>query len=133
MSFCLAGLSACADDALTNPPPKAETIQAFKAEPAVNNGDVNRGARIFGRLPCLTCHTLGGSPVTNVPAPALDKIGTNAATRLPGVNAAQYLRHAVIKPEDLKLHDYNNIMPGFGATLQPGELEDLVAFLLSLK
>lgn len=124
-------LAACSDNALTEKTPQPETIQAFKAEPATNNGDPARGIQVFGRMPCLTCHTLAGAGPGI--GPALDKIGTTAATRLPGVTDAQYLRHAVIKPEDLNLPSYKNVMPGFGASLSPTEINDLVAYLLSLR
>ncbi len=132
LAFGLTGLAACSENALTEKTPQAETIQAFKAEPTTNNGNARRGVQVFGRLPCLTCHTLAGSGDTKATAPSLDKIGINAATRLPGVTAAQYLRHAVTKPEDLNLPNFKNIMPGFGSSLTPTELEDLVAHLLSL-
>jgi mono/diheme cytochrome c family protein len=133
LAFGLIGLAACSENAQNDPPPKPETIQAFKAEPATNAGDATRGLQVFGRMPCLTCHTLAGSGESKGIAPNLDNIGVNASTRLPGVNAAQYLRHAVTNPQDLGIPNYHNVMPSFSPSLNQTELEDLVAYLLTLR
>ncbi|NWJ47433.1 MAG: c-type cytochrome [Chloroflexi bacterium] len=126
-------LAACSEDALTNPTAGPDIVKAFKAEPLTNNGKATNGELVFYRLPCLSCHLLNGSGGLEGRAPALDKIGTTGATRVEGVTAVQYLRHAILKPEDLRLPDLRNIMPSFANTLSPSELEDLVAYLLTLK
>jgi mono/diheme cytochrome c family protein len=126
-------LTACGGEGLTNPTPKPEVINSFKAEPVSNNGNSQEGEKIFYRMPCMSCHTYKGSGGTQGVAPALDKIGTNADSRLPGVTAAQYIRHVILKPEDIRLPDMRNVMPSFANTLKPQELDDLVAFLLTLK
>ena len=136
LALFVTGLAACSENAQTDKTPDATATAAFKAEPATNKGDPAKGIQVFGRLPCLTCHTLtgtGGGNVQAAAAPSLDHIGTNAATRVPGVNAAQYIRHAILKPEDLTIPLYHNVMPSFSATLSPADLDNLVAYLLSLK
>ncbi len=126
-------LTACADDALTNPPVKPAVLAAFQTEPKNIQGDPVNGEKVFNRLPCLSCHNLDGAGQNNGTAPGLDHIGTTAATRLSGVNASQYLHHAVTNPQDLSLPDYHKIMPSFSSSASPQEINDLVSFLLSLK
>ena len=124
-------VTACAEDALTNPPVKAETLAAFKVEPTVVTGDPVNGERVFSRLPCLTCHNLNDVGRNDGTAPTLDHIGTTATTRLSGVNATQYLHHALTNPQDLTIPDYHKIMPSFSASASPQEINDLVSYLLS--
>lgn len=135
LTALIIGLAACSENALTDKTPDADATAAFKAEPVTNTGDAARGIAVFGRMPCLTCHSLSASAGSKAPAigPALEHIGTNAATRVPGVTAAQYLRHAIVKPEDLAIPNYHNVMPSFGASLSQTDLDDLVAYLLTLK
>ena len=128
-------LVACGSD-ITIPVTTPEQVAAFKAEKDLNNGNAANGQKVFTRLPCLTCHVLsssGQTPTTGVIAPPLDKVGTTAATRLAGVSAVQYLRHALVMPNDLALQDYRKVMPGFGNSLTTQELDDLEAYLLTLK
>ena len=135
LALVVVGLAACSENAQTDKTPDASATAAFLAEPATNNGDAAKGIQVFGRMPCLTCHTVsgmnGGPP--QAAAPTLDHIGTNAATRVPGVTAAQYLRHAVLKPDDLTIPEYHNVMPSFSASLSQTDLDNLVAYLLTLK
>lgn len=126
-------MAACGGESLTNPTPKPDTVKAFLAEPATNSGNPVSGKAAFEKFPCLSCHTLSGSGGTAAVAPALDKIGTTAATRIEGATAAQYIRHMLIKPDDIQLPNYRNIMPSFVNSATPQELEDLVAYLLTLK
>jgi hypothetical protein len=48
------------------------------------------------------------------------------------VATAQYIRHALLKPQDLRVDGYAQIMPGFGTSISSNELDDLVAYLLTL-
>lgn len=127
-------LTACgaSGNAIENQAMKPEVVARFKAAPDTANGDATKGQLIFVKLPCLSCHAIGagGGGV----GPALDKIGTTAATRVPGVTAAQYIYHVLTDPQDANLPDYRNtVMPGFGTSVTPDELRDLTAYLLSLK
>jgi mono/diheme cytochrome c family protein len=135
LALLVVGLAACSETAQTDKTPDASAMASYLAEPATNNGDATRGIQVFGRMPCLTCHTItgmnGGPP--QAAAPTLDHIATNAATRLPGVTAAQYIRHAILKPEDLTIPEYHNVMPSFSTSLNQTDLNNLVAFLLTLK
>jgi len=125
-------LVACGD-AYSNPTPNSDMVKGFKAEPVTNNGNSANGEKVFNRMPCLSCHTLSGSGGTEANAPALDKIGVTAGTRVAGVSGAQYIRHILIKPDDASLPNYRKIMPGFANSLTSTEMDDLVAYLLSLK
>ena len=135
LALLVSGLAACSENAQTDKTPDATATAAFKAEPATNSGDPAKGIQVFGRMPCLTCHAINGVGLADkeAAAPTLDHIGTNAATRVPGVTAAQYIRHAILKPEDLTIPLYHNVMPSFSTSLSQSDLDNLVAYLLTLK
>ncbi len=126
------GLVACGGNAIENQPVKQEAVERFKAAPNDAGGDPNKGALVYAKLPCFSCHAFGGNG--GAVGPALDKIGTNAATRIPDVTAAQYIYHILTNPEDASLPNYRNTtMPSFAASATKEELRDLVAFLLNQK
>lgn len=127
-------LVGCAEsgNAIENQPVKAEAIARFKAAPDDASGDPRQGALVFAKFPCLSCHAINGSG--GGVGPALDKIGTNAANRVAGVTAAQYIYHIITYPEDANQPNYrNSVMPGFATSATAPELRDLTAYLLSLK
>ncbi len=122
-------LTACSGNAIENPTIKPEAVERFKAAPDDSSGDVRTGALVFVRLPCLSCHALGGKG--GGVGPELDHIGSNAGGRVPGVGAAQYIYHILTNPEDANLPNFRNTtMPSFATSASPKELKDLTAFLL---
>lgn len=128
------GLVACGGEgnAIENPPLKSEVTARFKAAPNDAGGDMAKGSQLLARLPCLTCHAIGGNG--GAVGPPLDKIGTNAANRVPEVSGAQYIYHILTNPQDANLPNYRNtVMPSFATTISQQELRDLVAYLLTLK
>src|SRR5262245_62772986 len=80
------------------------TVHSSAQGPA-ENGDARRGAELFGKLPCASCHDITrpwpGGPV----CPNLGNIATEAAriVRLPqyrgkAKDAAGYIREAILDP-----------------------------------
>ena len=67
--------------------------------------------------------------------PSLKHVGTNAQTRKPGLSASDYIHESIRTPNAYVVDGFSpNIMPpNFAELLQPGEIDALVAYLLTLK
>jgi len=101
-----------------------------------------RGRAVFlsDKTGCKACHAVDTEPdAKGLVGPNLTHIGTEAATRVAGQSAAEYIRTAIINPgafiaPNCPAGACGNIMPqDFGQKLSQQELDDLVAYLLSLK
>jgi mono/diheme cytochrome c family protein len=106
---------------IENAPPAGEKVLA---------GDAKRGEQIFYKhqtAACILCHALNGQGSTV--GPALDGL----ATRFP----AAYINESLIEPGKVLAKGYEALgaspMPPMGAILKPQELEDIKAFLQTLK
>lgn len=93
-------------------------------------GDVKRGELVFYKHPaaaCVLCHTLRGQGSTV--GPALDHI----ASRFP----AAYINESLLEPGKVLAKGFEALgaspMPPLGLVLKPQELEDVKAFLMTLK
>ena len=96
-------------------------------------GDSARGRQVFQALACNSCHAAPGMGGATI-GPPLTNIAMLAATRRPGYSAGQYLVESITHPNDFITAGYQpNVMPATYGNLQPGQLNDLVAYLLSLK
>lgn len=96
-------------------------------------GSADSGRALFTSKGCPACHALTVLNATATIGPRLDGIATAAGTRKSGMSAEQYLRESLTDPQA-------SIAPGFTAPspmpsgLAAGrELDDLVAFLLTLR
>ncbi|WP_038158786.1 PVC-type heme-binding CxxCH protein [Verrucomicrobium sp. BvORR106] len=93
-------------------------------------GDVKRGEQVFYKHPaaaCVLCHTLRGQGSTV--GPALDRV----ASRFP----AAYINESLLEPGKVLAKGFEALgaspMPPLGLVLKPQELEDVKAFLMTLK
>ena len=108
-------------------------------------GDPAKGARLFERLPCASCHDITRPSPGGDVCPNLGSIATEAArtVRSPGYrgkakDAEGYIRESILDPDahivagaNYRTADGHSVMPRtFGATLTASEIDDLVAFLL---
>jgi len=112
-----------------SPEPKRPTADTSTMSP-----QEAAGSAIFtGKGGCVGCHNAGyGGGATG---PNLSHIGTEGATKKPGMDAEAFIRESIVQPQVYVEAGYpNGIMPTtFGQTLTPDELNSLVAFLLSRK
>jgi mono/diheme cytochrome c family protein len=109
----------------------AALVLACAPEPPATE-PVARGRQVYRTVGCANCHepNLFGQRL----GPPLDRIGTLAATRRPGLSADAYIRQSIVDPGAYVLPGYQDSMPrDLGRDLSPTDLDALVAYLLSLE
>ena len=117
-----------------------------KVTPAPGNAE--RGAQLFATLPCASCHDITQPLPGGAVCPNLGSIATEAARLVRASDyqgrardAAGYIRESIVDPdaylvpgERYRQADCQSVMPkDFSATLSHEQLDDLVAFLLTLR
>lgn len=108
-------------------PEWSQKIRAAKlaaAQPP--KGNPKNGADLFyNRMRCVGCHTANG--IGGKYGPVLDGIG--------GVQTLEYLRESIVDPDAVIVTGFKKGMmePHFKENLTEAEVDDLVAFLLTLK
>jgi nitric oxide reductase subunit C len=115
---------------------------------AAAGGDAARGAKLYGTLPCASCHDITQPWPGGAVCPNLGNIATEAARIVRRADyhgrakdAAAYIRESIVDPNaylvpgaNYRQADGQSVMPkDFAQTLTPAQLEDLVAFLLTLR
>ena len=106
---------------------------------AVSVGDPVAGEALFaqtliGSQPgCITCHSL--EPGVTIVGPSIAGIGAEAGSRVSGQSAEEYLRLSITDPGAYVVEGFAaGLMPaGFADELSEEQLNDLVAYMLSLK
>jgi mono/diheme cytochrome c family protein len=96
----------------------------------VTAGVATRGEQIFWKHPvaaCMNCHVVGGKG--SAIGPALDGIATRATPA--------YIQESLLEPNKVLAKGFEKLgvspMPPMGLILKPQELEDVKAFLQTLK
>jgi nitric oxide reductase subunit C len=93
-----------------------------------------RGEYWFKRPPaiCATCHSL--EPNVVIVGPSLAGVATRAANRVPGLSAADYIRNSIVHPGEFVVPGFQDVMQkNFGDVLSGDQINDLIAFLMTLK
>ena len=130
----------------TNMEQTAQASQSIKSA-APSSEPVAQGQALFGATPpaCFACHSI--SPGVNLAGPSLAGIGTRAAATVadPGYkgkakNAEQYIRESIVEPSAHLVPgptysaNGRSFMPdNFGKELTPQQIDQLVAYLATLK
>lgn len=108
-------------------------VLALSACGGVRGEDVFAQPTVGGRAGCVACHSVTSADV--VIGPNLMGIGAVAGDRVPGLDAADYLRTAILDPDA-------HIAPGYQAGEMPGgwtevlsdeEIDALVSYLAGLR
>lgn len=102
----------------------------------VADDPVARGeAIVLGKGGCAGCHKIEGTAAQGAVGPDLTNVATHAETRVPGTAAADYIKTSIVDPSAFVVEGYpDNVMPKtFSQTLTPAELDDVVAYLSTLK
>jgi len=104
----------------------------------ITGGDPDRGRDIFfassiGKSTgCRVCHSI--KPGENKVGPSLAGIATRAATRVPGMSAEEYIRQSIEDPSAYIVEGFPDVMlPDMAEKLSDQDMEDLIAFLMTLK
>ncbi|OQA45197.1 MAG: Cytochrome c2 precursor [Chloroflexi bacterium ADurb.Bin325] len=99
-------------------------------------GNASAGETLFkqalvGQNPgCATCHSVDGSQLVG---PSLKGVAERAASRVQGESAAEYLHQSLVEPNAYVVEGFSEgIMPSYKG-LSEAQLNDLVAYLLTLK
>ena len=118
-----------------------------KAPEAASDDPVAIGQALFGQAPpgCFACHST--APGVNLVGPTLAGISATAAARVraadykgKATDAEGYIRESILEPNtDLvagptySSNGQSMMPPGFGQSLQPAQVDALVAYLMTLK
>lgn len=103
-------------------------------DPAVMEGaQLFNKATLGGLAGCSTCHSLSAGTV--IVGPSLAQIGQEAAQRVPGLTAEEYLHQSIVEPNAYLVDDFTRgLMPReYGDHLTQDEIDSLVAYLLTLQ
>ena len=128
LALVAASLALCACAAAGSPssdPAAGERLFLGQVAVKTSRGDVP---------PCARCH--GTTPDGKSPlGPSLFGVADRAATRVRGQGAAAYLRDSILNPDAVLVDNYQEgiMYRGYRDSLTDKQLDDLVAYLLTLK
>ena len=122
-------LTACGGDAAEAPAVGASVGDAVAGETLYKQPVIGTASAPG----CATCHSL--EPNVVVVGPSHAGVATRAGNYLAGVSAENYLRESILNPN---AHVVEGFQPGimyqtYGQELSETEINNLVAFLLTLK
>jgi mono/diheme cytochrome c family protein len=114
---------------------------AATPEPVEVSGDpVERGMVLFVSKGCGGCHTIEElDGAAGQVGPALTNVATNAATRVEGETAEEYIHTSIVNPTAYVVQECPTgpcapVMPqNYGEQLATQELDDIVTYLLTLE
>jgi nitric oxide reductase subunit C len=100
-----------------------------------STGDASAGETVFSEVAapaCNTCHSL--EPGVTLVGPSLANIGAEAGSMVADQSAEEYLRESIVNPSAFMVPGFADLMPAtYGAQLTEKQINDLVAYLLTLK
>jgi mono/diheme cytochrome c family protein len=110
-----------------------------EASAAGPTGDPENGQVLFNQFipaanfACSTCHLVDSE--AQLIGPGLLNVAERAESRVPGQSALEYLHNSIVHPSDYVVENYPDmLMPQvYGTALTEAEIDDLVAYLFTLK
>ncbi|MDP6824216.1 MAG: cytochrome c [Dehalococcoidia bacterium] len=128
--FALAACSSGSDAAGSGTAlPTLVTIATADPSAAEARDPIAKGEAIFKGNNCSGCHSTGSDQIVG---PGLAEVGDNAATRVSGLSADDYLEQSIREPGAFIVDGFSDGMPAIFTDLSETEMSDLVAFLKSL-
>jgi mono/diheme cytochrome c family protein len=100
---------------------------------ATTQGDPTRGKALFTASGCSGCHDVATGSV--LVGPSLKGLGARAATRKPPMTGHDYIFESITKPNAYVVKGFTPgvMVQNYGQTLKDSQIEDLIAYLLTLK
>jgi mono/diheme cytochrome c family protein len=94
-------------------------------------GDPVKGKALFASAGCTTCHNVDTDEALT--GPSLKGLGSEAAEgQIDGVPALEFLHQSIVDPGAALADDFPNVMPSFKDTLTEEQIQDLIAYLVTL-
>ncbi len=118
-------LTACSPEPGIEAPPEVMAV-----------GNPTNGRALFlnggdSGIPCASCHTLDDQDLVG---PGLAEIAVIAESRIEGMSAEEYLRDSIIHPGNHLVDGFENTMnSNYAVTLAESDINDLVAYLLTIQ
>ncbi len=114
-------------------------LAACSGSPATPAGDAANGEVLFNQLVfdaapgCVACHSV--EPDVVLVGPSLAGVVTRAESRIAGYNAADYLRESIITHDAYIVSGFQAgyMYADYSQDLSPAQIDDLLAYLLTLK
>ncbi len=104
-------------------------------------GDAANGEKLFSQATigannapgCITCHSL--EPDVVIVGPSQAGLATRAATRVPGMSAADYIHQSIVEPNAHVVEGFAEglMYQNYATDLTAQEINDIVAYTLTLK
>lgn len=92
------------------------------------------GRQLFNQLGCNACHALADAQAVGVVGPKLDGLAGRAGATVPGQSAEDYIKAAIVKPNDFLVKNFQPVMPqDYGQRMSAAEIEAMVKYLLLQK
>jgi cytochrome c551/c552 len=102
------------------------------APPSDGGPDATAGRQVFSGSGCVACHTVEGLSSGSI-GPELTNLASNAAGRVSGQSAEDYVRISILNPSAFVVDGFPaGIMPP-GLVPEGPDLDNLVGFLLTLQ
>lgn len=99
--------------------------------PEPGPGNAQAGQQVFTSQGCAGCHSTGTSASVG---PGLGGISGRAGTMVSGLSAGQYLYQSIVDPGAFLVSGFGNLMPKmYGQSLSKQQIDDLIAYLMSLQ
>lgn len=102
---------------------------------ALAAGDPVAGQQVFiaaAPAPCSTCHLVDSESM--LVGPGLLNLADRAGSRVPGLNAVEYIHQSIVDPAAHIVEGYaGGMLPGYDVSLTEQQLNDLIAYLLTLQ
>jgi nitric oxide reductase subunit C len=106
-----------------------------ESSPGAGAGSAEAGEKVLREVAapaCTSCHSL--EPGVSLAGPSLAGIGAQAGNRVAGMSAEEYLRESIVEPGTFVVEGFGNIMADtYGSQLSRQQINDLIAYLLTLK
>lgn len=128
------------DPALCGEGAAVEVVEWPESWEDLPEGDAANGPDLYQVNGCVGCHGDPANPASAAVGPNLGNIGNDAADRVPGMSAEQYIYESILDPNAFVTPDCPNgpclepsvMRADYGLVLSEQEMADLIAYYMTL-